>query len=414
MPRSAVPCPILAISLLFAGLLLTVAPAASIAAADWLPQQQLRNPVQIIVSLPEQRLTVYHGNQNLVSSPISSGKFGHDSPAGVFSILGKRRYHESNIYSNAPMPFMQRLTWSGIALHASDDVPDYPASHGCIRLPSEFAEQLYKFTDLGGHVIIANESVAPVEIRHTTLFRPTSPTPLDYDQIESHWRAGLKLPEHETVSPQPLRILITRHTGRELLQDAQRVLNRLGFDAGEPDGYMGPQTAGAITGFQKSTGLRPTGLMSDTLLAALHAAAGLGEPSNGRLYVRQDFKPLFDAPVTIAGDDKPLGSHHFTVLHFDKRNGDANWLATTLTRGTYAGRIRVSSAGELPIGDNASFAPYVPSSSAEEALGRIDIPQATRDRINRILTPGSSLAITNDGISKETTPEGTDFIVLMQ
>ncbi|MDH3582109.1 MAG: L,D-transpeptidase family protein, partial [Hyphomicrobiales bacterium] len=103
--------------------------------AAWYPDKTQKDPVQIIVSLPDQKATVYQGDKVLVTSRVSSGKKGHTTPSGVFSILQKNRFHRSNIYSRAPMPFMQRLTWSGIALHASNSVPNYPASHGCVRLP---------------------------------------------------------------------------------------------------------------------------------------------------------------------------------------------------------------------------------------------------------------------------------------
>ena len=87
----------------------------------------------------EQTLTVYDGDQVIATSKVSTGKAGHTTPSGVFSILEKRKYHESNLYSNAPMPWMQRITWSGVALHESNSVPNYPASHGCVpaRVPNE-------------------------------------------------------------------------------------------------------------------------------------------------------------------------------------------------------------------------------------------------------------------------------------
>ena len=86
--------------------------------------------LQIIVSRSKQTLTVYDDGKLIATSKVSTGKSGHETPTGIFSILEKRKYHESNIYSNAPMPWMQRLTWSGIALHEGK-VPNYPASHGC-------------------------------------------------------------------------------------------------------------------------------------------------------------------------------------------------------------------------------------------------------------------------------------------
>ena len=134
------------------------ASAANPSVSSELPPRELDappdNPIHLVVSVPKQRVDVYVGGELVTSSPVSTGKKGYATPTGLFSILQKKKFHRSNIYSRAPMPFMQRLTWSGIALHASDQVPDYPASHGCIRLPHKFAERLYGMTVMGTKVII--------------------------------------------------------------------------------------------------------------------------------------------------------------------------------------------------------------------------------------------------------------------
>ncbi|WP_133500861.1 L,D-transpeptidase family protein [Cognatilysobacter terrigena] len=114
-------------------------------------------PVTIVVSLPAQMVHVYRGDTRIARSTISSGRPGYDTPPGVYEILEKDRVHHSNKYDNAPMPYMQRLTWDGVALHAGH-IPGYPASHGCVRLPMAFAEQLFKITEKGGRVIVADES----------------------------------------------------------------------------------------------------------------------------------------------------------------------------------------------------------------------------------------------------------------
>ncbi len=99
---------------------------------------------------------------------------GHPTPMGVFTVIGKERYHRSNIYSNAPMPFMQRITWSGVALHEGV-LPGYPASHGCIRMTSEFAVFLWKTTKIGTRVIVTHDEPAPAEISNAKLFVPPPP-----------------------------------------------------------------------------------------------------------------------------------------------------------------------------------------------------------------------------------------------
>lgn len=118
-------------------------------------------PVAVVISLPLQVAYVYRGPTLVGVASVSTGKAGKETPTGTFRILQKKTFHRSNLYSNAPMPFMQRLTWDGIALHAGDN-PGYPASHGCIRFPSGFAKQLFAMTDMGGTVVVTDEvAVAP-------------------------------------------------------------------------------------------------------------------------------------------------------------------------------------------------------------------------------------------------------------
>lgn len=123
----------------------------------WNPEVAPTGPVVIVVSLPEQRAHVYRNGLRIGVSTISSGKPGHETPTGTFPILQKRVEHYSNLYDNAPMPHMQRLTWDGIALHAGR-IPGYPASHGCIRLPKEFAKLVFGVTNHGTTVVVADET----------------------------------------------------------------------------------------------------------------------------------------------------------------------------------------------------------------------------------------------------------------
>lgn len=119
----------------------------------------LRSGVLIVISKASQRMYVFKDGAPWGTSPVSTGRRGHVTPAGVFPILQKKTFHRSNIYSNAPMPFMQRLTWSGIAIHAGY-LPGYPASHGCVRLPRDFARSLYNLTRASGTtVVITNAAV---------------------------------------------------------------------------------------------------------------------------------------------------------------------------------------------------------------------------------------------------------------
>src|SRR5262249_30581778 len=104
-------------------------------------------------------------------APVSTGMSGHPTPMGVFSVIQKQKWHQSNIYSGAPMPFMQRITWSGVALHAGV-LPGYPASHGCIRLPHEFAVRLYGMTKVGARVFVTRDEIRPLAFASPRLFTP--------------------------------------------------------------------------------------------------------------------------------------------------------------------------------------------------------------------------------------------------
>src|SRR6202012_2324209 len=119
-------------------------------------------PVIVLVSLPDQVLYVYRNGVRIGRSTVSTGTKGHRTPTGGFTILQKKVDHESSIYKGAKMPHMQRLTWTGIAMHAGN-LPGYPASHGCVRLPEDFAQKLYSVTTLGTSVIITDDKFAPGE-----------------------------------------------------------------------------------------------------------------------------------------------------------------------------------------------------------------------------------------------------------
>lgn len=141
---------------------------------QWQSQIPDEGPTVIVVSLPEQRLHVYREGRRIGVSTISSGKPGKQTPTGVFPILQKKRKHHSNLYDGAPMPFMQRLTWDGIALHAGR-LPGYPASHGCIRLPHAFAEQLFGLTERDHTLVV----VADDTTHDASITRPGDRVPVD-------------------------------------------------------------------------------------------------------------------------------------------------------------------------------------------------------------------------------------------
>ncbi|MFT3967692.1 MAG: L,D-transpeptidase family protein [Sphingobium sp.] len=160
----------LRLALLIAGLFALPATAQALTEASALKVGQflwendggpVSGDLSIVVSISQQRLYVYRGDRLIGMSTASTGMRGHATPLGDFTILQKRQWHRSNLYSNAPMPYMQRLTWTGIAIHAGH-LPGYPASHGCIRLPAAFARQLFSITSLGVPVTIVDAHRKPL------------------------------------------------------------------------------------------------------------------------------------------------------------------------------------------------------------------------------------------------------------
>lgn len=380
-------------------------------------------PLQIYVSKADQTLTVYDGDVVVATSKVSTGKPGHTTPSGIFSILEKRKYHESNLYSNAPMPFMQRLTWSGIALHEGK-VPNHPASHGCVRLPNGFAKSLFQMTERGAHVIITDDPVAPRPMTHANLFTPRLPVDdggllSDVELRPGRVEAGLKPVEVAMNSvpprsgaeaklvieePPPLRILITRRTQRDVAMDVQRLLNQIGFDAGIPDGLLGTHTIAAIKAFKEKHAVAKDGeILSKPFLAALYTEAGEDHPPMGQLMIRQKFQPLFSAAIDIKEPEKALGTHFLEATAVDRFKRKADWRGVTLDDHLAASTQKRLGITE-PADDPAIF-------TAEAALSRIVIPDELRARIETMLSEGSSITIQDTGLGPET-GDGTDFITV--
>jgi hypothetical protein len=192
MQRNFIPGPLLVKPvILIAAMLALTAPALAQGAktslpidtdvADLKPGQFIWNgdlapegPMTVIVHIPTQRAYVYRNGIRIGVTTVSTGKCGHKTPTGIFTILQKHRDHKSNLYDDAPMPYMQRLTWGGIALHAGN-LPGYPASHGCIRMPMEFAKPLFEASSLGMTVVVTDRQVTP-EVADTNAFlAPVTP-----------------------------------------------------------------------------------------------------------------------------------------------------------------------------------------------------------------------------------------------
>jgi len=139
----------------------------------WAPEAVPSGPLVMVISLDEQRAYVYRNGLRIGVSTVSTGKKGRETPTGVFTILQKQKVHHSSLYDDAPMPFMQRLTWDGVALHAGN-LPGYPASHGCVRLPYEFARRLYDVTNFGMTVVVASETSHDAQFVHPGFSSPAT------------------------------------------------------------------------------------------------------------------------------------------------------------------------------------------------------------------------------------------------
>src|SRR6516164_9779188 len=135
-----------------------------------------KGPLQIAVNISTQRVTLYSNGIRVAQGPVSTGVPGHPTPRGVFSIIEKDRYHHSNLYSGAPMPYMQRITWSGVAIHEGV-LPGHPASHGCIRTSHDFAQKLWPITKLGVRFLVTTTEVTPSDFSHPKLFVPLPKPP---------------------------------------------------------------------------------------------------------------------------------------------------------------------------------------------------------------------------------------------
>ena len=390
---------------------------------------------------------------------MSSGQRGRETPAGIFSVIQKDADHHSNLYDDAFMPHMQRLTWSGIALHGGP-LPGYAASHGCVRMPFDFAERLFDITQMGLRVIVAPTDVAPVEIAHPMLFqtRPGAET-LAAARMANADEAAKKLDQARRVAGAafrestramvPVRVAENQKLKAETLLEATET--RLGAatsgEAKQQAESDKAQAAARVAELQTQldtakaeqqpkldalTAAREAVAVAETARAAADEAARLAtrqlEPvsvlisrKTQRLYIRQGFEPVLDVPVTILDPDRPIGTHIFTAMERAGGETKLRWSVVSLESGrSHGGALEPQSpAARGAHGrDAAATLPAEPSgakraepSSAKSALERIVIPQDVLDRLSAI-APRSSLIVTDEALSSET-GKGTDFVVLL-
>jgi lipoprotein-anchoring transpeptidase ErfK/SrfK len=330
-----------------------------------------RGVLTVVVSTDKQQLTLYSDGVPIARSRVSTGTPGHPTPHGVFSIIQKDKWHRSNIYDDAPMYYMQRITWSGVAMHQGV-VPNGPASHGCIRLPEAFAKQLWPITKLGVRVIVARGEVTPSSIEHARLFKrripPIEPKPepatSPTEVIDSAYKslepgaAGGPAAKVETVKP-------------------DSALDAMAYAKPNPP---------------PSTDVRP--LKPGPISVFISR-------KEGKLFIRKGFDPIYSAPVTFEHPDRPLGTHVFTALALNEDNS-ARWNVITVP----------SPVGFSRKGEKGSESPSAGTpSSAIQALERVNIPSEALDRVSELMSAGASLIISDYGLGPET-GTGTDFIVL--
>lgn len=177
----------------------------------WTPELAPAGPVVVLVSVAEQRLYAYRNGVRIAYSTVSTGKPGHETPTGVFTVLEKDADHVSNLFQGAKMPNMERLTWSGIALHAGN-LPGYPASHGCVRMPAEFSKRLFELDAIGTTVVIANDHDGPREAAHPGLIlSPDLPTQAASGTFEWRPDRALKGPVGMLLSAADRKLYVYRN-----------------------------------------------------------------------------------------------------------------------------------------------------------------------------------------------------------
>jgi len=453
-------------------------------------------PLHIIVSIDKQRATLFADGRPVASTAISSGTASHPTPMGVFTVIQKDRHHVSNLY-DASMPYMQRITWSGSALHQGP-LPGYPASHGCVRLTESFAQLLWKTSKMGARVIVTRPEVAPLEFAHARLFAPKPkmvaappavvPAPIPVvaaepatsssmtkvrtaanttavtiasvvgDATKAVTTAVVTEPVASTAVEQPTKQSDTDGVGgtRQPAAQTSAAVEPPEVKAAEahpveakPDETASvearPVEATVVAtkpvetkpAEVKQVEAQPVEARSIPIAAPppiiiderpKTMPATIVQEANGRpisvfvslkenkLYVRQGWKPLFDAPVSFEHPEQPIGTHVYTAMGA-KAEGGLRWTVVSIPSSyRHAAEAKNSDSGRKGRRQEhavkAVEAPMPsPRLSPSAALDRIIMPPELVDRIAEMITPGSSLIVSDNRLSDET-GEYTDFIVL--
>ncbi len=402
--------------------------------------RQAGEPVMAIVSIKSQQVTFYDADGWILRAPVSSGTTGRETPAGVFAIVEKEKDHHSSLYDDAWMPNMQRITWSGIALHGGP-LPGYAASHGCVRMPYGFAENVFDQTHIGMRVIIAPGEAEPVAFSHPSLLVPK---PAMIDAAPARAEALARAADDAAQAAAAAKTAVAT-AKREAAAAAVAVpkLERLASRADAELARAEKALAAAKTNEAKTDEAKAmaedakqkASAKVEALHAQLEAAAAdrktkqeavvaaqaaaktaeakrveaakaakdaklALEPvsifisrATGKLYVRRDthepvpdggerFDATLEVPITIQDPDRPIGTHVFTAVA--RTGGGLRWTAVTIDNG----------------GD------------AKDALDRITFPQQVLDRVAPTAVPGSSIIVSDEPLNSETNYR-TEFVVVL-
>ena len=492
------------------------------------PAGQSRNvegaPLLAVVALGEQHVTIYNAHGKMLQSAVSTGATGLETPAGIYSVVQKEEFHQSNVYEDGNMPFMERITWTGIALHGGV-LPGYPASHGCIRMLEQFAQRLYRLTEVGMRVVVVRDDIAPAEISHPVLFTPsrrgTQPEPAsaqievlkaqaatksaeadaatkkaaaamqiatkkaaeaasavrnlraaetaaaraedalkaavraveaagsgsisapsvrqaelarekaaakfaaaqaqfeaDKEKVELKDKAEAKVAQAQTQleTAQQMSAVKLADARAQLEATRQKAATRLSESQGQLKAAQSQAQARAEEAARAQQEANSTEAARELAAEASAEASQKTSPvsvfisrKTQRLYVRQNYVPVFEGPVAIRDPKTPIGSYVFTALGYN--NGQVRWNVVSMYKA--GGRSEAPPGGQRRKSDSRSTeAAPADVAGAKDALDRITIPKDVVDRFSEVVLPGASLIISDEGASIETGKD-TDFVVLM-
>ncbi|MBR1121549.1 L,D-transpeptidase [Bradyrhizobium lablabi] len=392
-------------------------------------------PIMAIVSIKSQQVIFYDAEGWIFRAPVSTGTTGRETPAGVFALVEKNKDHRSNMYDDAEMPNMQRITWNGIALHGGS-LPGYAASHGCVRMPYGFAEKMFDKTRIGMRVIISPHDAAPVDITHPALFMPkaeaiaAAPARAETATREAEEAAKAAAEAKKTAATaardaasmtaalRKLETLKTRadaelaFTDKALANAKTDQARAQAEDRKQKAALKAAEAATQLEAARADAKSRPDPAAAkeaakvadkkkaDTARATTDARLAL-EPvsiyisrATQKLYVRRNthkpapdgggevFDTSIEVPITIRDPGRKIGTHIFTAMA--KSDAGLRWSAVTI--------------------DDAD--------DAKNALDRITIPQDVLDRVAPTALPRSSIIISDEALSKETNYR-TEFVAVL-